>query len=97
MGIQPGRSSPDPDTVRPEDLLGWTLFGPFQIGADLLLLMGMNGMTFTPPLPAGSYPFWVQQLDNYTEWTADFTVEVPEPAAAIGLAPLLLIRARRRF
>jgi hypothetical protein len=97
MGIQPGPVFPDdPDTVRPEDLMGWTLFGPGQIGQDLLPQMAVNGYGFTPPLGPGVYTFWVQQLDNFTDWSGSFVVEVPEPGGAAALILLSAIGMRRR-
>lgn len=100
-GIQPGTVFPDdPETVRPGDLLGWTLFGPNQVGDDLLPLMGANGQTFTPPLPSGDYAFWCQQLDNYTEYAMTFVVEpVPSPGACSMVVCLVggaVARRRRR-
>jgi len=87
MGIQPGPIFPDdPATVQPEDLMGWTLFGPNFVGQDLMPQLAMNGYGFTPPLPAGIYTFWAQQIGAYTEWTGNFVVtEVPEPGSVFGL------------
>ena len=98
IGIQPGPIFPDdPDTVRPGDLLGWTIFGPPQVNLDLLPLIGLNGRTFTPPLPAGTYSFWVQQTDDFTEWTGNFVVtEVPEPMSGACLALFALVLCPRR-
>lgn len=89
MGIHPGPIFPfDPDTVRPEDPLGWTLFGTDSIDADLLLFMSFNGQRFTPPLPAGTYTLWVQQIGELTEYSVNFVVQ-PIPASP-GLACLAL-------
>jgi hypothetical protein len=98
MAIQPGAIFPnDPETVMPDDLMGWTHFGPSHIGSDLLLLMGANGQGFIPPLPAGSYTFWGQQQADYTEYVARFEVEaVPGPAGVVVLAGLALGCRRRR-
>ncbi len=99
LGIQPGPIFPnDPDTVQPEDLLGWVVFGPSNEGGDLLLAMSVNGQTFTPPLAAGTYTLWAQQLDSFTEWTPDFVVEaVPAPGAlaVMGLGLVGCVRRRR--
>ncbi|GJQ30487.1 MAG: hypothetical protein HBSAPP03_23710 [Phycisphaerae bacterium] len=96
-GIQPGPIFPnDPDTVLPGDLLGWVVFGFDHEGQDLLAEMSLNGQTFTPPLPAGTYTLWAQQLDSFTEWTPDFVVEpVPAPAT-LALAALGVMAMRRR-
>lgn len=99
VGIQPGPIFPnDPDIVLPGDLLGWAVFGPTDEGTNLLLTMSMNGQTFTPPLPAGTYTLWAQQLDSFTEWTPDFVVEaVPAPGvlAVLGLGVAACARRRR--
>jgi hypothetical protein len=98
LGVQPGPIFPnDPDTVQPGDLLGWTHFGPDQLNMDLLPIMGSHGQGFTPPLPAGTYSFWAQQLDDYTEYDLDFVVDVPAPSGAgLIVAPLLMLGRRRR-
>src|SRR5215210_758055 len=78
VAVQPGPIFPDdPETVSPGDLLGWAHFGPDEQSMDLLAIMGTNGQGFTPPLPAGTYSFWAQQIDDFTEYAFDFVVEVP--------------------
>lgn len=85
IGIVPGSIfNLDPDDIAPSDLFGWTLFGPFDVGVDLLAELGANGMGFTPPLPSGTYSFWVQQTGSFTAWSADFVV-VPAPGAALAV------------
>lgn len=99
FGVQPGPVFPDdPDTVRPGDLLGWTLFGGSLQGSDILPLMGANGRTFAAPLPAGTYSFWAQQLDNYTEWAPDFVVTEAPGVGGVGVggAALFMWPRRRR-
>jgi hypothetical protein len=56
------------------------------VGQDILPLMGNNAVDspgsqgFTPPLPAGSYTFLIQQLGATTNYQFDFDVAtVPEP------------------
>ena len=87
LGIQAGPIfTVDPVDASDELLLGWTHFGPSQVGQDLLPLMGAHGTGFTPPLPAGTYTFWAQQLDDYTDLTGRFVVtEIPAPASAMSL------------
>ena len=97
FGVQPGPVFPDdPDTVRPGDLLGWTLFGGSLQGSDILPLMAANGQTFTPPLPAGTYSFWAQQLDSYTEWVPDFVVTPVPGIGGLGVAAVSLLAWPRR-
>ncbi len=89
LGIQPGPIFPnDPGDVAPGDLMGFVHMGPQYIGQDLLPIMASMGYGFTPPLPAGVYSFWAQQIDDYTDWTGNFVVSaVPEPSS---LAMLML-------
>jgi hypothetical protein len=100
IGIQPGPIFPnDPSTVQPGDLLGWLHFGPPYVNTDILPLMGGNGQGFTPPLPAGTYSIWAQQLDDVTDYEMDYVVTpVPAPGclAAAGLLGIVLSRRRRR-
>ncbi len=101
------------------NLLGWThfgadpIFGAPVIGDDLLPFMGAGAgaIGFTPPLPSGSYTFWVQETGAVTSsYTFDFMVSgtpeppngviIPEPAsltlAALGsLLGLAYVRRRR--
>lgn len=88
-----------PEDATPENMLGWVHFGPARLNTDLLAAMGANGIGFTPPLPAGTYSFWAQQLDDNTDWTARFEVSVvPAPAtgAALGACGIVWMRSRRR-
>lgn len=97
-GIQPGAVFPDdPDSVRPGDLMGWTLFGPGNVDQDLLPQIGANGRRFTAPLGAGTYTFWVQQIGPFTDYTWNFEVAVPAPGAVglLGAAGLVGLRRRR--
>ena len=69
-----------------------------EVGTDLLTLMGMEGMGFSPPLTGSIYTFWVQQTDDFTEYALEFTVEpIPSPGAgAAGLLGAAGLVARRR-
>jgi hypothetical protein len=99
----------------PSSYLGYTHFGTAAsdngqaavnlVGDDVLPLMGNNvtdapGSTgFTPPLPAGSYTFLIQQLGATTNYQFDFdATAVPEPATAgiLLAAPMILGLRRRR-
>ena len=71
----------DPDVA---NLLGWVHFGPDLVGTDILDDMGLGdgAIGFTPPLPSGDYSFWIQQLNNDTDYELQFVVSaVPLPAA----------------
>lgn len=98
IGIQPGDTFPnDPDSVGPGDLMGWVHFGSSELGLDILPIMGSNGQGFTPPLPAGTYTFWSQQIGKQAEYAFDFVVEVPAPSGvAIMLSSMILVCKRRR-
>jgi hypothetical protein len=98
IGIVPGMTFPfDPASVNAEDLFGYALFGPFDVGGDLLAAMSQNGAGFTPPLPAGTYTFWAQQLGERTDYTATFQVAaVPSPGTLALLAVTAGACSRRR-
>jgi hypothetical protein len=102
IGMQAGSFlTVDPDDAAPSDLLGWALFGPSHnnVGLDILPEMGDNfGIVgFVPPLPSGTYTFWIQQLGPPTDYTFNFVV-VPAPSGAAvlaGMSALAMIRRRR--
>jgi hypothetical protein len=97
LAIQPGAIFPnDPQTVEPQDLMGWTHMRVSQVGQDLLPEMASQGYGFTIPLPAGTYTFWGQQLGDPTDYVLDFVI-VPGPGAGatLALAAGLLLRRRR--
>lgn len=82
------------------NLLGWAHFGtgPGNVGTDILDDMGTGpgAIGFTPPLGAGTYSFWLQQLGATVTYQLDFEV-VPAPSAAglLALGGLALARRRR--
>lgn len=93
-----------PTTATAAGLLGWTLFNENNIGDDLLGFMstpsfGSSG--FAPPLPAGSYSFWVQETTvGVSTYAFSLVVTaVPEPSTALfmlgGLAALAAARKQR--
>jgi PEP-CTERM motif len=105
IGLMSGSTFTVPPTTQTANgLLGWTLFNENNIGDDLLGFMstpnfGSSG--FSPPLPAGSYSFWVQETAvGVSTYALSLTVTaVPEPATALfmlgGLAALAAARKRR--
>ncbi len=90
----------DPANVNVANLLGYCLFGTFDIGTDILPKIGQGFGTigFTPPLGGRDYTFWIQQTGDPTDYTLDFVV-VPEPATlvALGAGSAALMLRRRRF
>jgi hypothetical protein len=97
LAIQPGPIFPnDPLTVEPGDLMGWTHLEVGQVGLDVLAIMGTQGQGFTPPLPAGVYTFWAQQLGEPTDYTLDFVVTpAPGSAALLAAGGVFVLRRRR--
>lgn len=102
IGMQAGTQvTVDPTSGSPAGLLGWVHYSTGDINTNLLPAIGMGGGAsgFTPPLPAGSYAFWVQDTGTGTvNYGFDLGITaVPEPAtAATLLAGLALLALRRR-
>lgn len=92
----------DPDSFDATGLLGWTHFGPFIFvdGSDILPMMGegFGADGFVPPLPAGTYTFWLQQAGTSpSTYQLDFVVTpAPSAAALLGVAALAACRRRAR-
>jgi hypothetical protein len=100
VGIQRGSTfTEDPDSPNVSNLLGYTHFGPGNVGANLLPAMGSAGgaQGFTPPLTGSNFTLWIQQLGSATAYQFD-VVATPEPSSAVLLlsGAALLIRRRRR-
>ncbi len=57
-----------PDTTSPAKLLGWAHFAASDEGTDILpaIATGQGAIGFTPPLGAGTYTFWLQELSVCT-------------------------------
>jgi hypothetical protein len=83
-------------------LLGWAHFS--AVGSDLLPIMGASGFGaegFVPPLPAGTYAFWIQEIDAPVQYRLDFNVAaVPELSQwammSIGLMTLGALHTWKR-
>lgn len=99
IGMQKGTVfTEDPATPNVANLLGWAHFGtgPGNVGTDILDDMGVapGAQGFVPPLPAGQYTFWIQQIGALTSYDFNFVlVSVPEPSslASSVLAALALL------
>ena len=83
--------------VEPADatgLLGWVHFFTAIGDADILPDLGLGGFgatNFVPPLPAGMYAFWIQDVNfGSTSYRFDFVIAVPEPGVAAAAAAGLL-------
>ncbi|HVZ94822.1 MAG TPA: hypothetical protein VG797_09965 [Phycisphaerales bacterium] len=91
----------DPDAPDVGQLLGWTHMGPFSVpvGGDLLDQMGQapGAIGFTPPLPAGNYSFWVQQLNEQTDMAFDFHISVVPGPGAFAAAGIVALAGFRRM
>jgi hypothetical protein len=90
IGVQAGTSFQG-SLTDPASYLGYSHFGTATVGVDHLPMMGTadGAQGFTPPLPAGSYTFVIQQTGtNQSSYQWDFVISsVPEPAAWL-LAPV---------
>jgi hypothetical protein len=98
----------DPAVATAGDLLGYYLFGPPDIGQDILDNLAISdtdpqgfgaAQGFTAPLGPGAYTFWVQEGTSSIVYRLELNV-IPEPASivlvSIGLGALLLGRRGRK-
>ncbi len=87
--------------IDPANLLGWTHFGPGDVGNDILASLGSGAGAsgFSPPLGSGVYTFLVQETAPVSiHYAFDFQVTpVPEPPlwALLGVGVVLLARRLR--
>jgi hypothetical protein len=107
LGMQAGaQMTVSPNAFTAAGLLGWAHYSdPPPAGADLLPTMSVAGFGssgFTIPLAAGSYTFWLQDVDGPASYHLDFVVAnvapVPLPGALALFAPALLgmLRGRKK-
>ena len=102
LGMQAGTQvTVDPTSGSAAGLLGWVHYSTADVNTDILPAIGTGpgASGFTPPLPAGSYAFWVQDTGTgNVDYGFDLGITaVPEPAsAATLLAGLALLALRRR-
>lgn len=102
IGIQAGSQvTVLPTATDATGLLGWFHYDNSDVGTNILPLMGTSGFGstgFAPPLPAGSYSVWIQELSTGTApYGFNFILETPEPASwAMLIGGLALIAARAR-
>lgn len=92
-----------PTSNSPEGLLGYWLYGPNDLGLDILQQMGSSpgAVGFFGSLPAGTYSVWIQETGTgVANYNFDFQVsQVPEPGTALFMAAGLAAlgwRARKR-
>jgi hypothetical protein len=101
IAVQRGDIMPvTPAATTAAGLLGWAHFT--AVGSDLLAIMGAStsgAEGFVPPLPAGTYAFWIQEIDAPVQYRLDFNVAaVPEASQwAMMAAGLFVLAGLRRL
>ena len=99
IGVQQGATfTVDPFAAQADDMYGYAHFGRGQLNTSILddIGQGFDAQGFTPPLPAGTYTFWVQQLSGATSYDLNFQVTaVPEPSAVAIVGAAALACAKR--
>lgn len=105
VAIQAGSTfTESPSNPNVANLLGYTHFSSFDVGADILddLATGAGAIGFSAPLPAGSYSFWIQQTNPQSVgYTFDFRVSavpIPElsPNILLGAMAVALVAFKTR-
>jgi hypothetical protein len=80
LAVQRGTTfTESPSNPNVANLLGYSHFGPGFLGSNMLPTIGngQGSQRFTPPLPADSYTFWLQQTGGLTSYQLDFVVSAP--------------------
>lgn len=98
MGVVAGTTVVNPEEATDQSVLGYALFGPTDVGIDLMDELGIArypGGGFVAPVGPGTYTFWIQQTGEPTIYQMNFIV-VPAPGALAFASVLLLPVARRR-
>jgi hypothetical protein len=103
LGLQSGPTfTVDPNIAGASELLGYAHISPAFVNFDILPGMGnaFDAIGYTPPLAAGPYSIFLQQLGTPVTYSLEFVVRpVPEPATivlgGVGLA-FLFVAARRK-
>jgi hypothetical protein len=96
FGVEHGSTFTDPSTTTVSQVLGYVLVGSTSENTNVLPLMGQGidtatGTTtfgvpvgFTPPLPAGTYTFWIQDGNSPTaSYQFNFTISQAPPVPAL--------------
>lgn len=106
ISIQSGNTGTNPATAQiplAASLLGYYLFGPADIGQDILDNMAASNSAFiaaqgfTAPLNHGTYTVWIQETANPINYGFNLQV-VPEPESlmlmGLGLAGLAFTKRK---
>jgi hypothetical protein len=104
FGVQHGATFTDPGTTTVSQVLGYVLVGSASLNTNVLPLMGQGidtatGTTtfgvpigFTPPLPAGTYTFWIQDGNaTSASYQFNFTISQTPPVPAMRGAFIALL------
>ncbi|MFM9996612.1 MAG: hypothetical protein ACKVU4_12530 [Phycisphaerales bacterium] len=78
IGVMAGPQFTEPPVnANAANLMGYAHFGPGEVGTDILddMSTGLGAQGFTPPLPAGTYSFWINQAGLMMTTEYDFVVE----------------------
>ena len=98
MGVVAGTTVVNPDEATDQSVLGYALFGPSDLGNDLMEELAVPrypGGGFIAPVGPGTYTFWIQQTGEPTIYQMNFIV-VPGPGVMLMNAVAALFASRRR-